>query len=143
MEWHRLNTSPLKMLISPGKLKATQFSIGRPALIESMRDGIQTRVNYIRLQRKDTPSIFLKVDWELYCLLLEAERGVPMLLIKDNETTKRVWRFIEQLQQVTDLDDSGEITLTMLDIDDKKELSVKIDREDKKYLSVEIRKIQL
>jgi hypothetical protein len=131
------------MLISPGKLKATQFSIGRPALIESMRDGIQTRVNYIRLQRKDTPSIFLKVDWELYCLLLEAERGVPMLLIKDNETTKRVWRFIEQLQQVTDLDDSGEITLTMLDIDDKKELSVKIDREDKKYLSVEIRKIQL
>lgn len=140
---HRFNNSPRKMLISAGKLKATQFSIGRPALIESMRDGIQTRVNYIRLQRKDTPSIFLKVDWELYCLLLEAERGVPMLLIKDNETTKRVWRFIEQLQQVTDLDDSGEITLTMLDIDDKKELSVKIDREDKKYLSVEIRKIQL
>jgi hypothetical protein len=65
-----------------------------------------------------------------------------MLLIKDNETTKRVWRFIEQLQQVTDLDDSGEITLTMLDIDDKNELSVKIDREDKKYLSVEICKIQ-
>jgi hypothetical protein len=140
---HRFNNSPRKMLISAGKLKATQLSIGRPALIESMRYGIQTRVNYIRLQRKDMRGIFLKVDWELYCLLLDAERGVPMLLIKDNETTKRVWRFIEQLQQVTDLDGSGEITLMMLDIDDKKELSVKIDREDKKYLSVEIRKIQL
>ncbi|WP_449241253.1 Druantia anti-phage system protein DruA [Desulfoscipio gibsoniae] len=139
----RFNNSPRKMLISASKLKATHLSIGRPALIESMRDGIQTRVSYIRLQRKDTPSIFLKIDWELYCLLLDAERGVPMLLIKDNETTKRVWRFIEQLQQVEDLDDSGEIVLTMLDIDDKKELSVKIDREDKKYLSVKVHKIQL
>jgi hypothetical protein len=83
------------------------------------------------------------VDYELYCLLLEAERGVPMLLIKDNETTKRVWRFIEQLQQIADLDGSGEITLTMLDISDKKELAVKIDREDKKYLSIDIRRVQL
>ena len=124
------------MLISAGKLKATQLSIGRPVLVKSMRDGIQTRANYIRLQRKDTPSIFLKVDYELYRLLLEAERGVPMLLIKDNETTKRVWRFIEQLQQVTDLDGNG-------DIDNKIELSVKIDREDKKYLSIDVRRIQL
>lgn len=140
---HRFNNSPRKMLISAGKLKATQLSIGRPALIKPMRDGIQTRVNYVRLQRKDTPSIFLKVDYELYGLLLEAERGVPMLLIKDNETTKRVWRFIEQLQQVTDLDSDGEITLKMLDIDNKIELSVKIDREDKKYLSIDVRRIQL
>lgn len=140
---HRFNNSPSKMLISAGKLKATQLSIGRPVLVKSMRDGIQTRANYIRLQRKDTPSIFLKVDYELYRLLLEAERGVPMLLIKDNETTKRVWRFIEQLQQVTDLDGNGEITLTMLDIDNKIELSVKIDREDKKYLSIDVRRIQL
>lgn len=139
---HRFNNSPRKILISAGKLKASQLSIGRPALIESMREGIETRVNYIRLQRKYTPSIFLKVDWELYCMLLEAERGVPMLLIKDNVTMKRVWRFIEQLQHVTDLGSNDEIVLTMLDIDDKKELSVKIDREDKKYLSVEIRKIQ-
>jgi hypothetical protein len=31
----------------------------------------------------------------------------------------------------------------MLDIDDKKELSVKIDREDKKYVSIDIHRIQL
>ncbi len=140
---HRFNNSPRKMLISAGKLKASQLFIGRPALIESMRVGIQMSVNYIRLQRKDSPNIFLKVDLQLFCLLMEAERGVPMLLIKDNVTTKRVWRFIEQLQQGTDLDSDGEIALTMLDIDDKRELSVKIDREDKKYLSIEIRKIQL
>jgi hypothetical protein len=140
---HRFNNSPRKILISAGKLKAIQLSIGRPVLIESMRKGIQTRVNYIRLQRKDTSSVFLKIDYGLYCLLLEAERGVPMLLIKDNESARQVWRFIEQLQQVADLDDNGEIDLTLFDIDDKRELSVKIDREDKKYLSIEIRKIQM
>ncbi|MDR0286996.1 MAG: hypothetical protein LBI03_04715, partial [Clostridiales bacterium] len=140
---HRFNNSPRKMLISASRLKASQFSIGRPVLIKSMQAGIQTHVNYLRCQIKEIPSIYLKVDWELYRLLLEAERGVPMLLIKDNETTKRVWRFIEQLQQVNDYSDNDEITITLLDIDDKKELSVKIDREDKKYLSIEINKIQL
>lgn len=140
---HRFNNAPRKMLISAGQQKASQLSIGRPALIEPMSKGIQTRVNYIRLQKKSTPSIYLKIDWDLYCLLLKAERGAPMLLIKDNETMKRVWRFIEQLQQVNDFDSNDEIVLTMLDIDDKNELSVKIDREDKKYLAVDSHKIQL
>ena len=140
---HRFNNSPRKILISAGKLKSAQLSIGKPVLIKSMREGIQARSNYVRLQRRDTQSIFLKVDYELYCLLLEAERGVPMLLIKDNEITKRVWRFIEQIQLATDLDGNGEITLSILDIDNKVELSVEIDREDKKYLSVDVRKIRL
>ena len=139
---HRFNNSPRKMLISAGKLKSAQLSIGRPIVIETMREGIQTYINYIILQRKDT-SIFLKIDYELYCLLLEAERGVPMLLIKDNEITKRVWRFIEQLQQESDIDGNGDITLTILDIDNKVELSVEIDRNDKKYLSIDVRRIQL
>jgi DNA replication protein DnaC len=140
---HRFNNSPRKMLISAGKLKATQLSIGRPSLINSMSIGIKTHINYLRLQRRDSPNIYLKVDWKLFCLLQETERGVPMLLITENETTKRVWRFIEKLQQVTDLETSGEITLTIFDVDVKKELTIKIDREDKKYLSIDISKNQL
>jgi energy-coupling factor transporter ATP-binding protein EcfA2 len=135
---HRFNNSPRKILISAGKLKATQLSIGRPSLIDSMNRGIKTHFNYFRLQRKDSPNIYLKVDWQLFCMLQETERGVPMLLIKENETTKRVWRFIEKLQQVTDLETSGELSLTIFDIDVKKELAVKIDREDKKYLSIDV-----
>jgi hypothetical protein len=130
---HRFNNSPRKVLISAGKLKASDFAIGRPRLIHSMQEGIQTRVNYIRLQRKKYPETFLKVDWELFCLLLEAERGVPMLLIKDNVTTKRIWRFIEQLQQQSDIDGNDELAITIFDIDDKKELIATIDREDVRY----------
>jgi hypothetical protein len=130
------------MLISVGRLTASQLSIGRPRLIETMGTGVDTKFSYLRLQKKGTPSIFLTVDYELFCLLLNAERGVPMLLIKENEITKRVWKFIEKLQQ-SDLGDNNELTLTLLDIDDKRELSVKIDREDKKYLSIKISKMQL
>jgi len=140
---HRFNNSPRKVLISAGKLKAIQFSIGRPFLIDSMSKGIKTHANYLRLQRKDSPNIYLKVDWKLFCLLQETERGVPMLLITENETTKRVWRFIEKLQKATDLETGGEIILTIFDIDIKKELAIKIDREDKKYLSIDISKNQL
>jgi energy-coupling factor transporter ATP-binding protein EcfA2 len=139
---HRFNNSPRKMLISAGRLTASQLSIGRPELIETMGNGIDTKFSYLRLQKKDTPNIFLTVDYELFCLLLNAEHGVPMLLIKDNEITKRVWKFIEKLQQ-SDLEDNSELTLTLLDIDDKRELSVKIDREDKKYLSIKVSRIQL
>jgi len=137
---HRFNNSPRKVLISAGKLKTAQFSIGRPTLIDSMKKGIKTHANYLRLQRKDSPNIYLKVDWKLFCLLQETERGVPMLLITENETTKRVWRFIEKLQQITDFETSSEIILTIFDIDVKKELSVKIDREDRKYLSIDVSK---
>jgi len=140
---HRFNNSPRKVLISAGKIKATQFSIGRPFLIDSMSKGIKTHANYLRLQRKDSPNIYLKVDWKLFCLLQETERGVPMLLITENETTKRVWRFIEKLQQATDLETGGEIILTIFDIDIKKELTIKIDREDKKYLSIDVFKNQM
>jgi hypothetical protein len=132
---HRYNNSPRKVLVSAGKLKTSDFEIGRPRLIESMQKGIQATANYIRLLRKDYSGVFLKIDWEMYRMLLEAERGVPLLLLKDNVTIKRIWRFIEQLQHQKDLDDD-EVTITIFDIDEKKELVAKIDRECKKYVSL-------
>jgi hypothetical protein len=140
---HRYNNAPRKVLISTGKLKTTQFSIGHPHLLPQMELGIKTRVNYVLLQRKDAPETSLKVDWELFCLLLEAERGVPMLVIKDNVTAKRIWRFIEQLQKSSDLNED-ELTITIFDIDDKKELTARIDREDARYVALsDLTKVQL
>lgn len=138
---HRFNNAPRKVLVSTGKLKSSQFSIGKPTLLASMQKGIDIRVNYIRLQRKDTPSIFLRVDLEMFRLLVEAERGVPMLFI-ENEVTKRVWRFIEQLQ-ANDFAHDEELTITLLDIEEKKELSVTIDMEDKRYISIDQQRVQL
>jgi hypothetical protein len=138
---HRFNNAPRKVLISSGKLKATQFSIGRPTLLATMKKGIDVRANYIRFQRKDNPNVFLRVDLEMYRLLVEAERGVPMLFI-ENEVTKRVWRFVEQLQDFDSVPDD-ELVITLLDIDEKKELCVTIDMEDKRYISIEQHRVQL
>ena len=132
---HRFNNSPRKVLVSAGKLKSSQFTIGRPTLLPSMSRGISTTMNYIRLQRKDMPSAFLRVDLEMYRLLMETERGVPMLII-ENDVTKRIWRFVEQLQKHENKSDD-ELIITLLDVDEKREYIVQIDREENRYQSIE------
>jgi hypothetical protein len=138
---HRFNNFPRNMLISTDKLKASKFNIGRPTLRSSMQSGIDTRYNYILLRRSDNPNIFLRVDLEMFCLFAEAERGVPMLYI-ESPAVKRVWRFIEQLQGASGIHDN-ELTVTLLDVEGKKEMCVIIDMEDKRYISIEQNKIQM
>jgi hypothetical protein len=138
---HRFNNSPRNMLVSTDKLKVAKFDIGRPTLIPSMQSGIDARYNYILFRRSDNHNVFLRIDMEMFCLFAEAERGVPMLYI-ESPAAKRVWRFIEQLQGASGNHDD-ELTITLLDVEDKKELYVTIDMEDKRYISIEQHKIQM
>jgi hypothetical protein len=135
---HRFNNSPRNMLVSTDKLKVSKFNVGRPTLRPSMQSGIEARYNYILLRRSDNPSVFLRVDLEMFCLFAEAERGVPMMYI-ESPAVKRVWRFIEQLQETNGAED--EIIVSLLDVDNKKELCVTIDMEDNRYTSIEQHKI--
>ncbi|MCI3918741.1 DUF4338 domain-containing protein [Paenibacillus sp. TRM 82003] len=133
---HRFNNSSRRILISLGKLSGSQFCIGRPQLNSLMSQGIEMTQNYLRLEKVNMPSVYLKVDFSLYCLLLEAERGVPVLFM-ENDNVKKVWRFIEQLQANDKLKEEDEITVTLLDVQGKKEISVTIDMDSKKYLSIQ------
>lgn len=131
---HRFNNDPRKVLISAGAMKKSDFSIGRPVLLRSMQQGIDMTANYIRLEKKNAPSIFLKVDFEMYLLLNEAERGVPVLFM-ESDLVKKVWRFIEQLQSFDDVDEDT-VKIGLMDVQNKKTIMVEIDREDKKYSSI-------
>ncbi|KWX82524.1 hypothetical protein AMQ83_32645 [Paenibacillus riograndensis] len=133
---HRFNQSSRRVLISTGKLSSSRFSIGRPRLNTFMSSGIQMIPDYIRFERLSMPSIFLKVDFSLYCLLLEAERGVPVLFM-ENKNVKRVWRFVEQLQANDAFQNEDEVTISLREVQGKKELSVIIDRDSKRYLSIQ------
>ena len=133
---YRYNNAPRRVLLSVGKMSTSQFSIGRPMLIRSMNNGIKISADHLRLEKKGHPGIFLKVNYELYCLLIEAERGVPMLFM-ENDTVKRVWRFVEQLQATEDTRDIEEITVALLDVQAKREFRVHIDRDSKRYISIE------
>ncbi len=138
---HRFNNAPRKILLSTGKLKRTDFKIGRPQLNSIMQSGIKMVQNYVRLEKKGAPDVFLKVDFDMYNLLLEAERGVPVLLM-ESDTVKKVWRFIEQLQNADDIDDEDDITISLFDVQGKREVKVVVDRESKRYSSITVKKNQ-
>ena len=133
---HRYNNEPRKVLISAGAIKKSEFSVGRPSLLKSMQAGIDMTSNYIRLEKKDAPDIFLKVDYEMYLLMNEAERGVPVLFM-ESDLVKKVWRFIEQLQSFEEIDDEDTVDVGLLDVQNKRTVMVSVDREDKKYSGIE------
>ena len=133
---HRYDNEPRKVLISMGSIKKSGLKIGRPALLKSMKSGIDMTASYIRLEKKDAAHIFLKIDFDMYMLLSEAERGVPVLFM-ESDLVKKVWRFVEQLQSFEDLDEDDTVTISLLDVQNKKKISVAIDREENKYSSIE------
>ena len=136
---HRFNNAPRKILISTGKLKRSDFKIGRPQLNPIMETGIKMVQNYIRFEKKGASDVFLKVDFDMYSLLLESEHGVPVLLM-ESDTVKKVWRFIEQLQNEGNIDDEDDIGISLFDVQGKREVKVIIDRESKRYSNITVKK---
>ncbi len=132
---HRYDNEPRKVLISIGSLKSNCFTIGRPVLQKAMKSGIEMVSNFLRFERKNAPGIFLKIDFDMYGLLAEAERGVPVLFM-ESDLVKKVWRFIEQLQSAEDADED-EVEVSLLDVQNKREIKVKVDREDNRYTTIE------
>lgn len=92
--------------------------------------------NYVRLEKKNCPDIFLKIDFDMYLLLNEAERGVPVLFM-ESDLVKKVWRFMEQLQSYKNLKDEDSIELGLMDVQNKKTIFITLDRDDNKYSSIE------
>ena len=134
---HRFNNSPKRVLISSGSIKTNKFLVGHPKLLESMSTGIDMYQNYIRIYPKNNREVFLKVDFTMYSFLTAAERGVPVLYM-DSHMTKRVWRFIEQLQALIENDqDDSDVKISLLDIQNKVEHIIHIDLDDHKYVSIE------
>jgi len=133
---HRYDNDPRKVLISAGTLRHTEFRIGYPKLLKSMQSGIDMTSNYIRLEKKNAPNIFLKIDFDMFVLLAEAERGVPVLFM-ESDLVKKVWRFVEQLQSVKEIAEDDDVKVSLMDVQNKKKITVTIDREDKKYTVIE------
>lgn len=138
---HRYNNEPRKVLISAGVIKKNDLDVGRPTLLKSMRDGIDMTPNYIRLENKNSPNIFLTVDFGMYLLLNEAERGVPVLFM-ESDLVKKVWRFIEQLQSFKDIGDEDSVEIGLMDVQNKRTIMVDIDREDHKYSSIDSERVR-
>ena len=92
--------------------------------------------NYIRLEKKGSPSIFLKVDFGMYLLLNEAEHGVPVLFV-ESDLVKKVWRFIEQLQTFEDITTGDSLEIGLMDVQNKKTMMITVDTDEQKYSAIE------
>ena len=88
------------------------------------------------LEKKDSPNIFLKVDFDMYLLLNEAERGVPVLFM-ESDLVKKVWRFIELLQSYENIDHEDTVEVRLMDVQNKRIIMVGVDREDHKYSTID------
>lgn len=130
---HRYDHSARNILLSISSLKSSDFEIGIPRLNYQMDKGLDFVQDYLRFELKTKPNIFLKIDFSMFCLLREAERGVPVLYL-DTDLVKKVWRFMEQLQPSTIEDD--EISISILDVQGKKQLEVTVDLENRRYESI-------
>ena len=133
---HRYDNEPRKVLISVGSIKKSDLKIGHPTLSKVMRTGIEMTSNYIRLEKKNAPNIFLKIDFDIYVLLTEADRGVPVLFM-ESDLVKKVWRFIEQLQSVSEIEEDDPVNISLLDVQNKKKITVKLDQEENKYSTID------
>ena len=111
------------------------FNIGRPMLLCSMQDGIDMTSNYVRFEKKNSSDIFLKIDFGMYILLREAERGVPVLFT-DSDLVKKIWRFVEQLQSFENIEDEDSVEIGLIDVRNKSTTMIEIDRDDNKYSSI-------
>lgn len=132
---HRYNNSPRSVLISTGSMKAKKFVVGRPKLLPSMQAGIDMAENYLRFSPKDCSSVFLKIDFAMFSFLSAAERGVPVLYM-ESVMTKRVWRFIERLQQCVEQSGDDTVEVSLFDIQKRSEYKVEVDLDEKKYTAI-------
>lgn len=134
---HRFDNQPRKMLLSIGSLPDDEFTIGRPTLQKDMRDGFDIVKNYVRFERKisDSDNIFLRIDYGMFELLSQAEKGVPVLFM-ESDLVKKVWRFVEQLQSVKDFDNAKRMEFTILDVQTRERVSITLNRKDKQYMKL-------
>lgn len=116
-------------------MKAKKFVVGRPKLLPSMQAGIDMAENYLRFSPKDCSSVFLKIDFAMFSFLSAAERGVPVLYM-ESVMTKRVWRFIERLQQCVEQSGDDTVEVSLFDIQKRSEYKVEVDLDEKKYTAI-------
>lgn len=120
------------MTCAPDKNKSlSDFKIIVPRLSRIMNDGITYQNNYVLLSLKENSKIYLKVDFELYSMLLHVEAGIPMLYM-ENDTVKKLWSFSEKLNEYSDDIDK----IDLFDVKTKSKLSVQIDLDDKKFIDL-------
>jgi hypothetical protein len=101
-----------------------------------MEQGFALAEDHVLLRLTAEPHIRLRVDFSLYELLLQAERGVPALSL-DGEPVRRLWAFMEQLSLASATAGNPEVAITVLNRATRQRAVVTVDTTDRRYVSIQ------
>lgn len=131
---HRYNQSPRRILYSFITRHRKEFEIVHPKLRTSMARAFDLAEDHVLLRLKKRQSAKLRVDFSLFQLLAQVERGVPVMFM-ETDATRRLWSFLEALSEPIDYEE--DVTIIVFDPISGEQLTVIVDLEKKRYLSVD------
>lgn len=131
---HRYDQSAQRILYAVQYRHRRDFELLRPTLAKQMADAFALADDHRVLRLTRNPQASLRIDYGLFRLLHQAERGLPALLLQP-DATRRIWQFLEQLTDGTvPVDD--EVTAQILDPMTGEHLEVTVDPQTKTYISI-------
>lgn len=131
---HRYDQSAQRILYAVQHRERREFELLSPVLTGHMADAFRMADDHRVLRLIRNPQASLRIDYGLFRLLHQAERGLPALLLQP-EATRRIWQFLEQLTDGTvPVDD--EVTAQILDPMTGEHLEVTVDPQTRTYITI-------
>jgi hypothetical protein len=113
------------------------FELVRPHLARHMAEAYDVPDNHRLLRLRANPQAQLRIDYDLFRLLHQAEQGLPALLLQP-DLTRRIWQFLEQLTDRARPQDR-DVNISILDTATGEQLMVTVDTEEKAYVTIQQR----
>jgi hypothetical protein len=129
---HHYDQAPRKILYSATSRSRTDFELVKPKLSNIMGKGFDLSDNHRVIRLRARVEAQLKIDFQLFEMLANAERGVPIMSV-NTQLTRRLWQFMEQLSDPLDQD---EASITIFDPVTSDKITVAVDIISRQYLTV-------
>lgn len=131
---HRYDQSAQRILYAVQERRRREFELLRPYLTVHMDAAFKLADDHRVMRLIQHPQASLRIDFSLFRLLYQAERGLPALLLQP-EATRRIWQFLEKLtDRNASMDD--EVKAQILDPMTGEHLEVTVDPHTKMYIAI-------
>lgn len=131
---HRFSQAPRRVLYSISVINASEFELVHPSLCAEMARAYTVNKDHLLLRLRNFHQARLRVDFSIFELLAQAERGVPALTL-DNDATRRLWQFMEKLA-ANFAQQQSEANVIIFNTATGEKLKVQVDMIEKQYLEI-------
>lgn len=133
---HRYNQAPRRIFYSNLTRPRREFELMRPKLASSMAQAFELKKDHVVLRLRSNPSARLRVDYPIFHLLAQADRGVPVQYL-EGDANRRLWQFMELLSEPIDTRD--DVPVLIFDPVGGEQIRVTVDPIARQYVSIEVK----